>query len=71
MDHYFKWYKMLEPRIVKLVTIKLVSRARIFWTNLEHHEQQLGLPAINTWERMKEMFKDKYVPHSYQERLLD
>lgn len=38
---------------------------------LGKHEQRLGLPAINMWEKMKEMLKDKYFPHSYQERLLN
>eukprot|EP00268_Persea_americana_P024504 TRINITY_DN23914_c0_g4_i3.p1 TRINITY_DN23914_c0_g4~~TRINITY_DN23914_c0_g4_i3.p1 ORF type:complete len:415 (+),score=60.05 TRINITY_DN23914_c0_g4_i3:201-1445(+) len=71
MDHYFKWYEMSEARKVKLATMKLVSQARIFWTNLEHHEQRLGLPAIDSWERMKERLKDKYLPQSYRERLLD
>lgn len=62
---------MSEPRKVKLATMKLVGEARLFWTNLERNEQVLGLPAIATWDRMKERLSDKYLPQPYKDRLLD
>lgn len=61
MNHYFKWYETSEERKVKLATMTLLSQARTFWINLEHHEQWLRLSGINTWERMKERLKDKYL----------
>ena len=42
MGRYFKWPKMSEIRKVEFATMKLVSRIRLFWTNLENHEQLLG-----------------------------
>lgn len=62
---------MLEARKVKFATMELVNQARLFWTNLENQELALGLPAINTWARMKKRLSDKYLPRSYQEKFLD
>ncbi|CAB4282663.1 unnamed protein product [Prunus armeniaca] len=71
MDCYFAWHDMSEARKVRLAKIKLLGQAGLFWTNVETQLKRAGEEPIVHWVDMKERLKQKYVPFSYQQRLLD
>ena len=71
MDHYFKWYDMSEERRIWFAKMKLVSQARLYWSDVEHRLHQRREEPIGTWDEMKEHLRVKYLPQSYHDRLLD
>lgn len=71
MDHYFEWYELSEARKVRFAKMKLVGKAKHWWTNTERQIQRACEEPITHWDEMKERLREKYVPLSYQERLLD
>jgi len=71
LDKYFTWYDLTEPRRVKFAAIKLTSQASQYWTNLEIMCAVCGQEPINTWHRMKDELRGKYVPSSFSACLMD
>ncbi|CAL8989542.1 unnamed protein product [Prunus brigantina] len=71
MDCYFEWHDMSETRRVRFAKIKLVGQAGLFWTNVETQLERAGEEPIIHWGEMKERLKQKYLPLSYQQSLLD
>ncbi|CAL2237611.1 unnamed protein product [Prunus armeniaca] len=71
MDRYFEWHDMSEARRVRFAKIKLVGQAGLFWTNVETQLERAGEEPIIHWGEMKERLKQKYLPLSYEQSLLD
>ena len=71
MDQYFEWYTMSEERKYKFAKMKLVRQARLYWENIELTTRRRNVEPITTWQGMKEKLRDKYLPISYQQNLLD
>ena len=71
MDRYFEWHDMSQARRVRFAKIKLVGQAGLFWTNVETQLERAGEEPIIHWGEMKERLKQKYLPLSYQQSLLD
>ena len=71
MDQYFDWYEMSEERKCRFVKLKLVRQARLYRRNVERLARQRGDVPIVTWRAMKLRLREKYVPMSYHQRLLD
>ncbi|CAL2258890.1 unnamed protein product [Prunus armeniaca] len=71
IDHYFEWHDMSEARRVRFTKIKLVGQAGLFWTNVETQLERAGEEPTIYWGEMKERLKQKYLPLSYQQSLLD
>ena len=51
--------------------MKLSDQANQYWTNLENRREAHSRPPIDTWDRMKEELKTKYVPPSFSTRFMD
>ena len=71
MDQYFDWYDMSGERKCKFAKHKLVTQARLYWGNVERLARQRGEVPIVTWRAMKIRLRQKYLPMSYNQRLLD
>ena len=71
MDQYFDWYEMSEDRKCMFAKLKLVRQARLYWKNVERLARQRGDVPIVTWRAMKLRLREKYLPMSYHQRLLD
>ena len=68
MDHYFEWYNMDDERRIRFAKMKLVVFAKLYWPNHERLMRRGGRAPVNTWDKMKMILKEKYVPTSYQQR---
>ena len=62
---------MSEERKCKFAKLKLVRQARLYWRNVERLARQRGEVPIVTWRAMKIRLRQKYLPMSYNQRLLD
>ena len=51
--------------------MKLSGQVSQYWTNLENKRAAQGQSLIDTWYRMKEELKTKYVPLSFNAHLMD
>ena len=71
MDHYFGWYEMSDERKVRFPKMRLVSQARLYWVDVERVLQNRREAPIVTRDEMKLHLRVKYLPQSYQDRLLD
>jgi len=71
LDKYFIWYNLTEPRKIKFAVMKLTSQASQYWTKLENIRVSRLQRPIETWDMMKDELKGKYVPLSFDDRLMD
>ncbi|KAK8954863.1 hypothetical protein KSP39_PZI002830 [Platanthera zijinensis] len=71
MDHFFDWYEMNDERRIRFAKMKLVGQAKIFWVSVERSLERNGYYPVTRWEEMKQRLRDKYLPASYREQLLD
>ena len=71
MDHYFEWYDMSEERRVRFAKMKLVGKAKLYWTNYERLMTRGNRAPVISWDEIKEVLKEKYVPTTYRQRMLD
>ena len=71
MDQYFEWYEMTEGRKFKFAKLRLVRQARMYWDTVERLVTQRGQEPIATWGDLKAKLREKYIPVSYHQRLLD
>ncbi|PKA46657.1 hypothetical protein AXF42_Ash021273 [Apostasia shenzhenica] len=62
---------MSEQRKVMFAKIKLTLQARLFISNIESLRQHRGLEPIEYWNEFKAIMREKYVPITYHNRLLD
>eukprot|EP00268_Persea_americana_P003471 TRINITY_DN11052_c0_g1_i2.p1 TRINITY_DN11052_c0_g1~~TRINITY_DN11052_c0_g1_i2.p1 ORF type:complete len:131 (-),score=20.45 TRINITY_DN11052_c0_g1_i2:332-724(-) len=45
--------------------MKLKGLARLWWKNIDDHNEQMGRPPITRWEIMKKRLEDKFLPSDY------
>ena len=62
---------MTEERKCKIAKLRLIRQARLYWKNVERFIRQRGDVPIVTWRAMKLRLREKYLPMSYHQRLLD
>jgi len=71
MDHYFEWHGMSDERCVRFAKMKLQGQAKIYWISFERSLDREGYRPISRWADMKRRLKEKYLPASYRDQLLD
>ena len=60
-----------EERKCKFAKLRLVRQVRLYWDNVKRFIRQRGDTPIVTWRSMKLRLREKYLPMSYHQRLLD
>jgi len=70
MECYFDWYGFLEVARVLFVRRKFIRSARIYW-DLIVRDCMRRRVVIESWEEMKEKFKEKYLSEYYKNRLVN
>ena len=51
--------------------MKLVGLAKVWWTIVEGDIRRMGLPPINTWQKITVKLQEKYMPTNYYYNLCD
>ncbi|GFS38272.1 RING/FYVE/PHD zinc finger superfamily protein [Actinidia rufa] len=65
MNRFFDWHKLSDDRKMRFAKLKLTSRAKFFWQSTEAQRRK----PITDWTEMIEVLSNKYILHSYQDRL--
>ncbi|XP_022029915.1 uncharacterized protein LOC110930839 [Helianthus annuus] len=52
---------------VKLVAIKLCKYASLWWDHVKKKRVQEGKSKIETWEKMKKLLREKFLPSNYRQ----
>jgi len=70
MECYFDWYGFPEVARVLFARRKFIGSARIYWDSIVRDYIRRRV-VIESWEEMKEKFKEKYLSEYYKNRLLN
>ena len=71
MDHFFEWYDMTNVRRIRFAKMRLTGQAKTYWRNVGRLMEMRRQVSVSTWDEMKFMLREKYVPTTYFQRLLD
>lgn len=71
VDHYFEWSNIPDYLRVNFALLFLHGPNKLRWLNVECQQERVRLPPIDRWEEMVCRLKEKYIPTSYHQRLLD
>ena len=62
---------MTEKIKFELAKFNLIRQASVYWRNVEKLIEHRGEFSVATWKEMKFMPREKYLPPSYHQRILD
>ncbi|KAK0596825.1 hypothetical protein LWI29_019379 [Acer saccharum] len=62
---------MSEGQKVRFAKLRLVGSAKKYWQGIQKQLEHLGQEPITLWAEMKLRLKEKYLPPSYKNLLLD
>ncbi|KAJ0977838.1 hypothetical protein J5N97_013312 [Dioscorea zingiberensis] len=65
VERIFEYKEVLDRLKVKLVAIKLKSRASAWWEQLRRSRDRQGKPKIVDWDKMKKKMKGHFLPFGY------
>ena len=67
VDRFFNYIELLEDRKVKIVTYWLKGEASIWWNRLREMTRREGCGPIQTWRRMKQLLRSRFLPLDYEQ----
>ncbi|XP_071687037.1 uncharacterized protein [Rutidosis leptorrhynchoides] len=67
VERIFDLRDVPEHLKVKLVAIKLRKHASLWWDNVKKNRALAGKSKIETWEKMKKLLKNKFLPGNYRQ----
>ena len=68
IDEFIEHIGLSYVRRARFAKMKLISRARDYWQDVEDLRIRKGKPPITDWEEMKEILIERYIPPSYEQR---
>ena len=68
IDEFIEHIGLSYVRRARFAKMKLISRARDYWQDVEDLCIRKGKPPITDWEEMKEIIIERYIPLSYEQR---
>ena len=71
IEKFFDYYNQAKNKKVRYARMKLISRADLFWENLEETLRRLHKPPITDWLEMKDALLRNYLPPAYKSSLLE
>ena len=67
VDMFFEYAKLLEDRKVKFVEYRLNGRASVWWDRLREMRMREGRGLVQTWRRMKQLLRGRFLPPDYEQ----
>lgn len=67
-EKFFNYMDTLDKKKVHLVALKLKG-ASAWWDQPEINRQRFGKPPIQSWEKMKELLKARFLSSNYEQTL--
>ncbi|XP_026460050.1 uncharacterized protein LOC113360806 [Papaver somniferum] len=69
VESFFNFMDVPDYSKVKLVAYKLKGGAAAWWDKLCDDRSKYHKPPIRTWKRMKDLFRDKFLPKDFMQQL--
>ncbi|XP_026415923.1 uncharacterized protein LOC113311300 [Papaver somniferum] len=69
VDSFFTFMEVPESSQVKLVAYKLKGGAAAWWEKLGEDRRNAYKPPTRTWQRMRQLLRDKFLPRDYMQQL--
>lgn len=66
---FFEYMPTPDYEKVQLVAFKLKGGASAWWDQLEVNRQRQGKKPIQSWEKMKRLMKERFLPPNYEQTL--
>ena len=71
VDRLFDYTEFPDNRKVKFVANRLKRGASLWWDRLREMRMREGRGPIQTWLRMKQLLRDRFLPSDYKQYIFD
>ncbi|KAA0040315.1 reverse transcriptase [Cucumis melo var. makuwa] len=68
-NFFFNYMGTTEHKKVHLVALKLKGGASTWWDQVAVNRQKQGRQLIRSWEKMKKLMKQRFLPPNYEQTL--
>ncbi|KAA0054966.1 transposon Ty3-I Gag-Pol polyprotein isoform X1 [Cucumis melo var. makuwa] len=68
-ENFFAYMGTTKNKKVHLVALKLKGGASAWWDQITVNRQKQGKHPIRSWEKMKKLMKQRFVPPNYEQTL--
>ena len=68
-ENFFSYMDTPEQKKVRLVALKLKGGASAWWEQLEANRQRYNKRPVRSWEKMKKLLKERFLPPNYEQTL--
>jgi len=71
MECYCDYSEISVVRKIQFSRMRLIKPARIYWTLIKTIRERQHKNLVESWEKMKDKLKEKYLLEFYMDHLLD
>ena len=65
VEQVFACYNYDEEKKIKLASLKFQGYALVWWNQVKSDVERMRRPLINTWQDMKRVLRERFVPSYY------